>query len=93
MRRRANGKAEIGLDTTVFDAVIEKGDVASCRRLGRELAAFLADPSAPVAERDAVVPAVLRTILLRQRLTPCVCVRSAPGSARGWKLPGGSCQD
>ena len=60
MRIRASGKAPIGLDTTVFDAVIETGDLGACRQLARELAAFLADPAAPAVEKKAVVPAVLK---------------------------------
>jgi uncharacterized protein (DUF2336 family) len=60
MRERARGKAPIGLDTTIFDAVIEEGDVVACRQLAVELAAFLADPATPAMERNAVVPAVLK---------------------------------
>lgn len=60
MRARTRAKAPIGLDTTVFDAVIESGDIVACRRLAVELAAFLADPAAPAAERKAVMPSVLR---------------------------------
>jgi uncharacterized protein (DUF2336 family) len=60
MRIRASGKAPVGLDTTVFDAVIEAGDLGACRRLALELAAFLADPAAPAVEKKAVVPAVLK---------------------------------
>jgi uncharacterized protein (DUF2336 family) len=60
MRARGRGRAPIGLDVTVFDAVIEEGDIVACRQLAAELAAFLADPAAPAAERNAVVPAVLK---------------------------------
>jgi uncharacterized protein (DUF2336 family) len=60
MRERASGKAFIGLDTTVFDAVIAEGDAAACRQLAAELAQFLADPVAPAADKDAVVPSVLK---------------------------------
>lgn len=60
MRERARGKAPIGLDTTVFDAVIEEGDPVACRQLAVELAAFLADPAAPAVEKKAVVPSVLK---------------------------------
>jgi uncharacterized protein (DUF2336 family) len=60
MRERARRKALVGLDTTVFDAVIETGDVVACRRLAVELAEFLADPAAPPAEKRDVVPSVLK---------------------------------
>lgn len=60
MRERARREPSAGLDTTVFDAVIEAGDPAACRRLAVELAAFLADPATPEVERQAVVPAVLK---------------------------------
>ena len=60
MRERARREASAGLDTTVFDAVIEAGDPAACRQLAMELAAFLADTASPEVERWAVVPAVLK---------------------------------
>jgi uncharacterized protein (DUF2336 family) len=60
MRERASGKAAVGLDTTVFDAVIAEGDAVACRQLAVQLATFLADPTAPAVEKDAVVPAVLK---------------------------------
>ena len=60
MRERAGGKAVIGLDTTVFDAVIAEGDPAACRQLAAQLAQFLADPAAPAAEKNAVIPSVLK---------------------------------
>lgn len=61
MRERARRKAPpVGLDTTVFDAVIETGDIVACRRLATELADFLADPAAPPAEKRDVVPSVLK---------------------------------
>jgi uncharacterized protein (DUF2336 family) len=60
MRERARGRASVGLDTAVFDVVIETGDAAACRQLAIELAAFLADPASPDIERKAVVPAILR---------------------------------
>lgn len=60
MRERVRGKAAAGLDTAIFDAVIEEGDAVACRRLAVELAAFLADASAPAVERKAVVPAILK---------------------------------
>jgi uncharacterized protein (DUF2336 family) len=60
MRQRASGKAPIGLDTTVFDAVIAGGDGVACRQLAVELAQFLADPSAPAVEKAAIVPALLK---------------------------------
>ncbi|MFW6077930.1 MAG: DUF2336 domain-containing protein [Hyphomicrobiales bacterium] len=60
MRQKAKRTAPVGLDTSVFDAVIDTGDIAACRQLAVELAQFLADPAAPMAERRAVVPAILR---------------------------------
>jgi uncharacterized protein (DUF2336 family) len=60
MKTKASGTAPIGLDTTVFDAVIAQGDPVACRQLAVELAGFLADPAAPKVERNAVVPAVLK---------------------------------
>lgn len=59
MRERAK-RDTAGLDTAVFDAVIETGDPTACRRLAVELADFLADPASPEVERRAVVPAVLK---------------------------------
>ena len=62
MRMKARASAAIGLDTAVFDAVIEEGGIAACRQLAIELAQFLADPATPPGERKAVVPAVLKLV-------------------------------
>jgi uncharacterized protein (DUF2336 family) len=49
-----------GLDTTVFTNVIETGDVVARGKLAQQLADFLTDPGVSEAERNQVVPAVLK---------------------------------
>ena len=46
-------------DTSVFDRIVQYGSAEQRTSLARQLAAFLADPETPVAERKAVVPAVV----------------------------------
>jgi uncharacterized protein (DUF2336 family) len=85
MRERARRETSAGLDTTVFDAVIEAGDPTACRQLAVELAAFLADPATPEVERQAVVPAVLKLAgfpdkslrrVLAARLSQCAALHA-----------------
>jgi len=52
--------SEVTLDTSVFDQVIEGGDVACRERLAVQLAAFVADEETGAKERDAVVPTLLK---------------------------------
>ena len=49
-----------GLDTSIFDDVIENGPVAQRLVLARQLAAFLARDGVAKAEHDQVVPVVLK---------------------------------
>jgi uncharacterized protein (DUF2336 family) len=49
-----------GLDVSIFEAVLADGDVAARIALARQLASLLADPEAPVIERNQVVPVVLK---------------------------------
>jgi uncharacterized protein (DUF2336 family) len=51
---------EAGLDTSVFDAVIEKGGPDARRQLAEQLARLLLDAAAPEAEKKAVVPSLLK---------------------------------
>jgi len=47
------------LDISVFQDVIDNGEVASRLALARQLAVFLTDPGTPAAEKQQVVPVVL----------------------------------
>ena len=49
-----------GLDTSVFLGIIEDGTADQRRALARQLAEFTAKPEAPEAERQQVVPALLK---------------------------------
>jgi uncharacterized protein (DUF2336 family) len=52
--------SEPGLDVSIFDTIIETGDVQTRLQLAMELARLIADPDAPESERKCVVPAVLK---------------------------------
>ena len=60
MLGKAKIGAENGLDVTVFDAVIETGDVTDRRQLAEELARFTCDAETEAGERRAVVPHLLK---------------------------------
>ncbi len=49
-----------GLDVSIFDTVIETGDVQARIRLALELAGLIGNPGAPESERNCVVPMVLK---------------------------------
>jgi len=53
-------KKDASLDTTVFDAVIDSGDARMRAELADQLATLTLDPAAPEAERELVVPALLK---------------------------------
>ncbi len=55
-----NAQQTSGLDTSVFDRVIESGDAEARIRLAEQLADLLSDVEAPRGERRAVVPALLK---------------------------------
>ena len=49
-----------GIDTSVFDRISDSGSTGQRLSLAGQLAEFLSDPETPEAEREAVVPAVLK---------------------------------
>ncbi|HTN95608.1 MAG TPA: DUF2336 domain-containing protein [Nordella sp.] len=49
-----------GLDVSIFDMIIETGDVQARLQLAVELAGLLNDAEAPESERNCVVPSVLK---------------------------------
>jgi uncharacterized protein (DUF2336 family) len=49
-----------GLDVSIFDTIIETGDVQARTRLALELAGLIGSPGAPESERSCVVPTVLK---------------------------------
>src|SRR5437868_15006401 len=49
-----------GLDVSIFDMIIETGDVQARLQLVVELAGLLNDAEAPESERNCVVPSVLK---------------------------------
>jgi uncharacterized protein (DUF2336 family) len=49
-----------GLDISIFDRIIESGDVQARIRLALELAGLIGNPQAPESERNCVVPTVLK---------------------------------
>jgi uncharacterized protein (DUF2336 family) len=49
-----------GLDVSIFDTVIETGDVQARIRLAVELAGLIGNPGTPESERSCVVPTVLK---------------------------------
>lgn len=51
---------QAGLDVSIFDMIIETGDVQARLQLAVELAGLLNDAEAPESERDCVVPSVLK---------------------------------
>lgn len=55
-----SGQPSVSLDTSVFDKVIEAGDIAARTHLAKQLAAFVADPANSPEEREMVVPPILR---------------------------------
>jgi len=54
------GKVAVGLDVSIFDAVIEKGGTDARKLLASQLGTLLANPETPKGERAAVVPSVLK---------------------------------
>jgi uncharacterized protein (DUF2336 family) len=63
---------EVGLDVSIFSAVLEEGDIDARITLAKQLAALLADEETPALEREQVVPIVLKLTVDPQR-----AVRSA----------------
>ncbi len=55
-----NRKTNASLDTTIFDTVIDSGDAAMRAELADQLARLTLDPAAPAAERQLIVPALLK---------------------------------
>lgn len=55
-----NSQPAVGLDASIFTAVIEKGSADSRVQLAAELARLLADPGTPDTERQAVLPSAIR---------------------------------
>jgi uncharacterized protein (DUF2336 family) len=55
-----SGELAVGLDVSVFDAVIEKGGPDARQVLAAQLGQLLAKKDTPRAEREAVVPSVLK---------------------------------
>jgi uncharacterized protein (DUF2336 family) len=53
-------EANPGLDTSVFETVIQSGSVDARRQLARELAGLTANPESPDGERQAVIPSILK---------------------------------
>lgn len=49
-----------GLDVSIFDMIVETGDVQARLQLAVELAGLVNDAEAPEAERDCVVPCLLK---------------------------------
>src|SRR5689334_7228510 len=49
-----------GLDVSIFDTIIETGDVQARIRLALQLAGLIGNPGAPEGERSCVVPTVLK---------------------------------
>lgn len=72
-----------GLDTSIFEAVIASGDVASRRKLAQALAYLTADPQTHQSDRDTVVPCILTLAV-----DPVAAVRQALalGLARSAKV-------
>ncbi|MGE4245427.1 MAG: DUF2336 domain-containing protein [Parvibaculaceae bacterium] len=54
------GQPSVSLDTSVFDKVIETGDIAARTHLARQLADFIADPRNSPTEKGVVIPPVLQ---------------------------------
>ena len=61
-----------GLDTSIFQHVIDNGDAPQRAQLATQLAEFLSKDDVPAAERDQVVPVVLKLAI-----DPVVQVRKA----------------
>src|SRR6476620_8882070 len=61
-----------GLDVSIFDTVIETGDVHARTTLALELAGLIGNPHAPESERNCVIPTVLKLVM-----DPAKDVRSA----------------
>ena len=55
-----NKKQPASLDTTVFDQVINSGDIAARRQLAAQLARLMGDPAAPAAEKNEIIPSLLK---------------------------------
>ncbi|MBI2719118.1 MAG: DUF2336 domain-containing protein [Rhizobiales bacterium] len=55
-----NDEASPGLDTSIFNEVLDNGTLPARLALARQLAAFLADPDVTATERDQVVPTALK---------------------------------
>lgn len=55
-----SGEAASALDVSVFDAVIERGGPEARRLLAQQFGQLLSNPDTPKAEREAVVPSVLK---------------------------------
>lgn len=52
--------AEVGLDVSIFLAVLEEGDVEARIALARQLSMLLCDQETPAFEREQVVPVILK---------------------------------
>ena len=55
-----SSKATQTLETSVFENIIETGKVKARERLAMQLAALACDQNAPVGERQAIIPVMLR---------------------------------
>lgn len=53
-------KAHAALDISIFEMVLESGDLSARLRLADELAQLAASPAAPQAEREAIQPVLAR---------------------------------
>ncbi|QIG51575.1 DUF2336 domain-containing protein [Nordella sp. HKS 07] len=53
-------KGQPGLDVSIFDMIVETGDVQARMQLAVELAGLVNDAEAPENERDCVVPSLLK---------------------------------
>jgi len=53
-------KGQPGLDVSIFDMIVETGDVQARMQLAVELAGLISDAEAPENERDCVVPSLLK---------------------------------
>ena len=53
-------KAHAALDVSIFEMVLESGDLSARLRLADELAQLAASPTAPEAERESIQPVLAR---------------------------------
>jgi uncharacterized protein (DUF2336 family) len=55
-----SGQPSVSLDTSVFDKVIETGDIPARTHLAKQLADFIADPGNSPTEKEVVIPPILQ---------------------------------